>query len=215
MRRSAGMDRSASLEAQAKSSVATGSMSMRETDTPVKVEVIEERNQACAGIYCKIQGSVARAPINIDPIVQAVAAFERALEPTIAPLTAGSRAMSKRSRIPRSVGSRCSWARLLALPATADGDLPMTNSTTSAPRPPTRDAVREVKEEALNFAFKDADASIRGIARIRTCITRRSGLSTTRCGIMRKAGIKPAKPLATDVSYSTERSTNVSIWSHS
>src|SRR5580704_4720666 len=35
--------RSATLEVQAKASIATGSMSMRETDTPVKVEVIEER----------------------------------------------------------------------------------------------------------------------------------------------------------------------------
>ena len=35
--------RNASLEAQAKSSIATGSMSMRETPTPVKIDVIEER----------------------------------------------------------------------------------------------------------------------------------------------------------------------------
>src|SRR5450755_2567351 len=35
--------RNPSLEAQAKTSIATGSMSMRETDTPVKVETIEDR----------------------------------------------------------------------------------------------------------------------------------------------------------------------------
>src|SRR5262245_49822719 len=35
--------RSATLEAQAKASIATGSMSMRETEKPVKVETIEER----------------------------------------------------------------------------------------------------------------------------------------------------------------------------
>jgi cytochrome c peroxidase len=35
--------RNASLEAQAKSSIAAGSMSMRDTPAPVKVEVIEER----------------------------------------------------------------------------------------------------------------------------------------------------------------------------
>src|SRR3954471_18516706 len=35
--------RNASLEAQAKSSIVSGSMSMQETDTPVKVEIIEER----------------------------------------------------------------------------------------------------------------------------------------------------------------------------
>ena len=61
--------------------------------------------------------------------------------PRLLPLTAGSRAMSKQSRILRSVGSHCSWVRLPASPATADGDLPTTNSTTSVPRPPTRDAV--------------------------------------------------------------------------
>ncbi|MET0194399.1 MAG: cytochrome-c peroxidase, partial [Hyphomicrobiaceae bacterium] len=38
--------RSASLEAQVKASIATGSMSMRETETPVKVEVIEARIRA-------------------------------------------------------------------------------------------------------------------------------------------------------------------------
>jgi len=38
--------RNPTLEAQAKSSVATGSMSMRETPTPVAVEVIEQRFRA-------------------------------------------------------------------------------------------------------------------------------------------------------------------------
>ena len=41
--------RSAILEAQAKSSIATGSMSMRETSTPVKVEIIEERVKSNSG----------------------------------------------------------------------------------------------------------------------------------------------------------------------
>lgn len=35
--------RSPTLEAQAQASIAAGSMSMRETDTPMKVEAIDER----------------------------------------------------------------------------------------------------------------------------------------------------------------------------
>jgi cytochrome c peroxidase len=38
--------RNPTLEAQAKSSIATGSMSMRETETPVNIEIIEERIRA-------------------------------------------------------------------------------------------------------------------------------------------------------------------------
>jgi hypothetical protein len=50
--------RNATLEAQAKSSIATGSMSMRETDAPVKVEVIEERFRASR--LCRaVQGGAA------------------------------------------------------------------------------------------------------------------------------------------------------------
>ena len=77
--------RNPTLEAQAKSSVATGSMSMRETPTPVAVDVIEQRfrsNQAYVG---KFNAALPGAPINIDTIVQAVAAFERTIEPEQAP----------------------------------------------------------------------------------------------------------------------------------
>jgi cytochrome c peroxidase len=77
--------RSATLEAQAKSSVATGSMSMHGTDTPVKVEAIEQRFRSDAGYVAKFNAALPGAPIDIDTIVKAVAAFERTLEPGIAP----------------------------------------------------------------------------------------------------------------------------------
>jgi cytochrome c peroxidase len=77
--------RSATLEAQAKSSVATGSMSMRETPTPVKVEVIEERIKGDSAYVQKFNTALPNAPINIDTIAQAIAAFERTLEPGVAP----------------------------------------------------------------------------------------------------------------------------------
>lgn len=73
--------RNPSLEAQAKTSIATGSMSMRETDTPVKVEVIEERIRSNPTYAAKFQAALPGVPINIDSIAQAIAAFERTLEP--------------------------------------------------------------------------------------------------------------------------------------
>ncbi len=76
--------RNASLEAQAKSSIATGSMSMRETDTPVKVEVIEERVRSNPAYAVKFKAALPASSINIDSIAQAIAAFELALEPGIA-----------------------------------------------------------------------------------------------------------------------------------
>ena len=77
--------RSPTLEAQAKSSIGTGSMSMRETDTPVKVEVIEERIRAVAEYVAKFNAALPGEPINIDAIAKAIAAYERAIEPGIAP----------------------------------------------------------------------------------------------------------------------------------
>src|ERR1700722_17649017 len=75
--------RSATLEAQA--SIATGSMSMRETDMPVKVEVIEERVRSAPDYAAKFAAALPGKAIDIDTIVQAVAAFERTLEPGLAP----------------------------------------------------------------------------------------------------------------------------------
>jgi cytochrome c peroxidase len=77
--------RNPTLEAQAKSSVATGSMSMRETPTPVAVEVIEQRFRSNPAYVAKFNAALPGAPINIDTIVQAVAAFERTIEPEQAP----------------------------------------------------------------------------------------------------------------------------------
>ena len=77
--------RSATLEAQAKSSIATGSMSMRETSTPVKVEIIEERVKSDSGYAAKFNAALPGRPIDVDAIATALAAFERTLEPAIAP----------------------------------------------------------------------------------------------------------------------------------
>jgi cytochrome c peroxidase len=73
--------RSPTLEAQAKASIATGSMSMRETDAPVKVETIEARINAVPEYRTKFAVALPGRPINIDAIAEAVAAFERTLEP--------------------------------------------------------------------------------------------------------------------------------------
>ncbi len=77
--------RSATLEAQAKASIATGSMSMRETGTPVKVEVIEERVQSDPHYAAEFNAALPGRRIDVDTIALALAAFERTLEPGIAP----------------------------------------------------------------------------------------------------------------------------------
>ena len=77
--------RSATLEAQARSSIATGSMSMNQTDTPVKVEVIEERIGAVPEYAAKFNAALPGAAINLDAIAKAIAAYERTMEPGIAP----------------------------------------------------------------------------------------------------------------------------------
>jgi cytochrome c peroxidase len=77
--------RNATLEAQARSSIATGSMSMRETPTPVKVEVIEERIRSDPAYVAKFSAAMPGAAVNMDAIVTAIAAFERTLEPGPAP----------------------------------------------------------------------------------------------------------------------------------
>src|SRR5262249_42653746 len=77
--------RSPTLEAQAKASIATGSMSMRETPTPVKVEVIEERINADPAYIRKFTAALPGQPMNIDTSAPALGAFERALDPGRAP----------------------------------------------------------------------------------------------------------------------------------
>ena len=77
--------RNASLEAQAKSSIATGSMSLREAGTPVAVEAIEERIRSAPEYQTKFQAAFPNTAIDIDTIVKAVAEFERTIEPGLAP----------------------------------------------------------------------------------------------------------------------------------
>jgi cytochrome c peroxidase len=77
--------RNPSLEAQAQASIATGSMSMRETDMPVKVEVIEQRIGSAPGYAAKFAAALPGKLIDIAGISQAVAAFERTIEPGVAP----------------------------------------------------------------------------------------------------------------------------------
>lgn len=77
--------RSATLEAQARSSISTGSMSMRQADTPVKVDVIEERIRAIPEYMAMFKAALPKEPIAIDTIAKAIAAYERTVEPGIAP----------------------------------------------------------------------------------------------------------------------------------
>jgi cytochrome c peroxidase len=75
---------SATLEAQVKGSIATGSMSMRETASPVKVEVIEQRIRQIPQYVEKFNAALPGAPVTLDTIAQAIAAYERTFEPGIA-----------------------------------------------------------------------------------------------------------------------------------
>jgi cytochrome c peroxidase len=77
--------RSATLEAQVKSSIATGSMSMQETATPVKPDVIEARIRGNPAYAAEFAKALPGAAINLDSIASAIAAFERSLEPGVAP----------------------------------------------------------------------------------------------------------------------------------
>jgi cytochrome c peroxidase len=77
--------RNASLEAQAKNSIATGSMSMRETATPVKVEVIEERIRAVPEYAAMFRRAIPDGAVTIDAMARAITAYERTFEPGIAP----------------------------------------------------------------------------------------------------------------------------------
>ena len=73
--------RNATLEAQAVSSIGTGSMSMFQTKNPVKVADIVARLQAHDPYVAKFKAALPAAAINLDSIVIALAAFERTIEP--------------------------------------------------------------------------------------------------------------------------------------
>ena len=146
--------RSATLEAQAKASIATGSMSMRETDTPVKVEVIEERVRSAPDYAAKFAAALPGKAIDIDTIAQAVAAFERTLEPGLAPFdrwVAGDEAAipdsAKRGFALFTGKAGCSACHS-GWRFTDDQFHDIGTTTTDQGRG------REVKDAALNFAFK-------------------------------------------------------------
>jgi cytochrome c peroxidase len=77
--------RNPTLEAQAKTSIATGSMSMRETGSPVPVEVIAQRIRQIPDYAQRFEAALPGAAVSIDTIAQAIAAYERTMEPGPAP----------------------------------------------------------------------------------------------------------------------------------
>jgi cytochrome c peroxidase len=77
--------RNPTLEAQATNSVATGAMSARETGNPVPVEVIAQRIRDVPDYAARFKAALPGAGISIDTIAQAIAAYERTMEPGPAP----------------------------------------------------------------------------------------------------------------------------------
>jgi cytochrome c peroxidase len=146
--------RNPSLEAQAKSSIGAGSMSMRETETPVKVEIIEERLRSTPDYAAKFNVALPGKPINIDAIAQAVAAFERTIEPGLAPFdrwVAGDEAAipeSAKRGFALFTGKATCVACHSGWRFTDDNFHDIGTTTTDLGRG------REAKNEALNYAFK-------------------------------------------------------------
>lgn len=146
--------RNESLEAQAKNSIATGSMSMRETATPVKVEVIEARIRDVP-VYARIfEAALPGVPLDIDDIVKAVAAYERTMEPGIAPfdrwIAGDEQAISqsaKRGFVLFNREANC-FACHSGWRFTDDQFHDIGTTTTD------RGRGRDVKDDALQFAFK-------------------------------------------------------------
>jgi cytochrome c peroxidase len=146
--------RNPSLEAQAKNSIATGSMSMRETATPVKVDTIEERVRSTPDYAAKFNAALPGKPINVDAITQAIAAFERTIEPGLSPFDrwvggdeAAISASAKRGFALFTGRAGCSACHS-GWRFTDDNFHDIGTSTTDLGRG------REVKDESLNFAFK-------------------------------------------------------------
>jgi len=146
--------RSPTLEAQAKASMTTGSMSMHETDTPVNVETIAERVRSAPAYAAKFNVALPGRPIDVDAIALAVAAFERTLEPGIAPFdrwVAGDE-----TAISESAKRGFALFTGKADCAVCHGGWRFTDDqfhdigTTTT----DRGRGREIKDAALNFAFK-------------------------------------------------------------
>jgi cytochrome c peroxidase len=146
--------RNPSLEAQAKGSITAGSMSMRETDAPVKVEVIEARIKSAPDYVARFNAALPGKPINIDTTVQAIAAFERTIEPGIAPFDRwadGDEAAisdSAKRGFALFTGKATCFACHSSWRFTDDQFHDIGTTMTDPGRG------REVKDEALNFAFK-------------------------------------------------------------
>jgi cytochrome c peroxidase len=146
--------RSATLEVQAKASIATGSMSMRETDTPVKVETIEERVRSAPGYVAKFNAALPGKPIDVDAIAQAVASFERTIEPGPAPFDrwVGGDEAALSPSAKRGFAAFTGKAGCAACHSgwrfTDDKFHDIGTTTTDPGRG------REVKDDTLNFAFK-------------------------------------------------------------
>jgi cytochrome c peroxidase len=146
--------RSATLEDQVKASIATGSMSMRETGTPVKVETIEERIRLAPDYAAKFNAALPGKPINLDAIAQAIAAFERTIEPGPAPFDrwvlgdeAAISPSAKRGFAVFTGKAGCSACHS-GWRFTDDKFHDIGTTTTDLGRG------REVKQESLNYAFK-------------------------------------------------------------
>jgi cytochrome c peroxidase len=146
--------RSPTLEAQAKASIATGSMSMRETATPVKVETIEERVRSAPDYAEKFKTALPGRPIDVDTIATAVAAFERTLEPGIAPFDRWIAGNEK--AIPDSAKRGFALFTGKAGCAACHGGWRFTDDQFHDIGTTTTDMGRgkEAKDGALNFAFK-------------------------------------------------------------
>jgi cytochrome c peroxidase len=147
--------RNASLEAQAKASIATGSMSMRETATPVKVEAIEQRIRSIPEYVDKFTAASPGEPINVDGMAKAIATYERSIEPGLAPFdswiegdeTAISES-AKRGFVLFNGNANCSACHV-GWRLTDDKFHDIGTSTTD------RGRGRELKDDALmQFAFK-------------------------------------------------------------
>ena len=146
--------RSPTLEAQAKASIATGSMSMRETPTPVKVEVIEERVKSVPEYAAKFNAALPGKAIDVDTIAQAIAVFERTIDPGVAPFdrwVAGEESAisdsAKRGFVLFNGKAACSACHS-GWRFTDDSFHDIGTSTTDQGRGPV------AKNESLNFAFK-------------------------------------------------------------
>src|SRR5215217_9090250 len=79
-RRSAGTAAARRSRRRPKASIETGSMSMRDTDAPVKVEIIVARIRSDPAYAAQFAAALPSLRVDIEAIVTAIAAFERTLE---------------------------------------------------------------------------------------------------------------------------------------